>query len=246
MSFKETRSFKILIITGSVLLFVILMDNVIMPWYVDLGKEIEMPDVVQSNINEARFLLEKQGFVVHITDSVYDANFPVESVVEQLPVAYSTVKQGRNVYLKVSIGDKPIVMPNLFGMSPRDAELKLKASSLDVRAVLQAYNPHYPEGVVIAQNYPHGEHVRKDTKVTITVSLGPMPADKRIPNLIGKSLSAARQQLNQLGVSVGEIEYEDNNSYLPNTILNQNIKEGTPVGESTSINLTVSRLSEDE
>lgn len=245
MSFKESKVFKITTFIISAILFVAIMDKLVMPWFVNLGDEIEMPDAVHSNINEAKNILEKQGFVVHITDSVFDANFSEGTVVEQLPMAYSTVKMGRNVYLTVSIGEKPIIMPNLFGLSPRDAILKLASIDLELRTQLQVYNDMYPEGVVIGQSFPKGEQISKSTKVTITVSLGKMPANRKIPNLIGKSLSAAKQQLRQLGVNIKHIEYEDNNLYLPNTILKQGLKEGESIKEETEIDLTVSKLEEE-
>jgi len=244
MDFRESRLFKIGIVIVSIIIFIFLFDKIIMPWYVDLGDEIEMPDLVEMDVDEAKVALEKSDFNVIISDSVYDANYPEGTVVEQMPVAFSTVKQGRNVYLTVSNGEKPIIMPNLFGMSPRDAELKLQSMGLKLRTVLQVYNDLYPEGAVIAQSHPKNEPVSKNSRITITVSLGEMPSQKKIPNLIGKSLSAARQQLRQLDVSINEIEYEENNAYLPNTILKQSLKEGSAIEEGNEINLVVSKLEE--
>lgn len=243
---KKSKLFITAVVFLSIILFILIMDNIVMPWYVDLGDEIEMPDIVEKNLNSARDSLEKNGFNVIISDSVYDANYPMGTVVEQMPVPYSTVKRGRNVYLTVSNGEKPIIMPNLFGMSPRDAELKLKSLGLKLANTLQVYNDLYPEGAVIAQNQPKGEPIDKNARITITVSLGEMPANKKIPNLIGKSLSAAKQQLSQLDVSVNEITYEANSSFLPNTVLKQSLKEGSPVGENGEIDLVVSKLEEDK
>jgi len=246
MDFKESKLFKIAIAFVALILLVISMDKIIMPWFVDLGDEIEMPDMIEMNVNEAKDTLEKSDFNVIVADSVYDANYPEGTVVEQMPVAFSTVKQGRNVYLTVSNGEKPIVMASLFGMSPRDAELKLKAMGLKLRTVLQVYNDLYPAGAVIAQSHPKNEPVNKNARITITVSLGEMPSERKIPNLIGKSLSAARQQLRQLDVSIDEIEYEGNNSYLPNTVLKQSLKEGSAIDEESEIDLVVSKLEEDD
>ena len=64
--------------------------------------------------------------------------------------------------------------------------------------------------------------------------------------MIGKSLSAARQQLRQLDVSIRDIEYEENNSYLPNTVLKQSLKEGSAIGENSEIDLVVSKLEEND
>jgi len=226
--------------------FVLIMDKVVMPWYVDLGDEMEMPDVVQKTLPEAQNQLQQRGFNVIIADSVYDAHFPEGAVVEQNPIAFSTVKQGRNVYLTVSIGEKPIIMPNLFGISPRDAELKLKSLGLNLKTVLYSYSDLYPEGAVIGQSFPQGQEVRKNAQIVITVSLGELPSQRRIPSLVGKSLSAARQQLNQLGISIGEIVYEESESYLPQTVLKQSLAEGTQVGEEAEIDLTVSVLKKED
>ena len=73
-----------------------------------------------------------------------------------------------------------------------------------------------------------------------------MPTDKKIPNLIGKSLSAARQQLRQLGVKIDDVEYEENNLYLPNTVLKQSQREGQSIKDETEISLTVSKLTEND
>lgn len=244
--FRQTRIFKILVVFVSFIFFVLIMDNIVMPWYVGLGDEVQMPDIVEKNVNEAKTFLEQHGFHVVLADSVYDAHYPAGTVVDQRPIAFSTVKEGRNVYLTVSIGEKPVVMPNLFGISPRDAELKLDAMNLKLKTTLYAYSDLYPEGAVISQSFPQGQVVNRNTQITITVSLGEKPSRRIIPNLIGKSLSAARQQLEQLGVTVGEIFYEENNSYLPNTILKQSLPEGSMIGDEGVIDLTISKLETDE
>jgi len=242
---KQSKIFKTAIVFLSGIIIILVMDMIIMPWYVDLGDEVEMPDMVEKNINEAKNMLEKSGFSVIVADSVFDANFEEGMVVEQMPLAYSTVKTGRNVYLTVSNGERPIIMPNLFGISPRDAELKLNSLNLSLKTTFHKYSDLYPEGAVISQSFPQGQEIRKNTAITITVSLGEKPTNRTIPNLIGKSYSAARQQLQQLGVSLGKTEYEENSSYLPNTVLKQNLKEGSAISEGVKLILTVSKLESD-
>jgi len=225
-------------------LFVLLMDNVIMPWYTHHGREINMPKVVEKKVDEAVSFLQNQGFNVIIADSVYDEHYEVGSVVEQMPLANSTVKIGRNVYLTVSIGEQPIVMPNLFSLSPRDAELTLRTYGLELETIMYAYNDLYPEGAVIAQSYPQGQKIKKGSRVRITVSLGEMPSQKTIPQLVGKSLSAARKQLELLGVSNIRVTYEENENMLPQTVLKQSLAAGAPIAEATEIELVVSKITE--
>jgi len=242
---KESKIFKVVMVFVGLITFVFVMDMIVMPWFVDLGNELKMPDTIEKNVNEAKNLLKKQGFNPVVSDSVFDANFEAGMVVEQLPLAYSTVKAGRNVYLTVSNGEKPITMPNLSGVSPREAELKLLSLNLKLKTILYSYSDFYPEGVVISQSFPQGQEIRKNTRIIITVSNGEMPQNKTIPSLIGKSYSAAKQQLRQLGVSVAQPEYEENSSYLPDTVLKQSLKVGSAITEETVLVLTVSKLETD-
>ncbi len=224
------------------ILFVILMDKLVMPWYVRLGDETELPDVVEMDLKDAQNKLESAGFIVVISDSVYDATMPEGTVVEQMPLPLTTVKTGRHVYLKVSIGEKPIIMPNLFYKSPRDAELILKSYGLPIASTLYEYNDISLEGVVISQSYPAGQQIKKGTPITITVSLGPFPKQPAIPDMVRKSLDAAKKQLRLLGVRRVQVRYEERDDILPETVLKQSLPKGTPISKDTAIELTVSKL----
>jgi len=224
------------------ILIVFLTDQVVMPWYVSLGDELKMPDVLEISVQDAQTQLQRDGFNVILSDSVYDGSYAPGTVVEQMPVASSTVKVGRNVYLTVSNGEKPIVMPNLFSRSPEEAKLRIRQMGLQLNTILYSYSDLYPEGAVIGQSFPQGQKVKRNTKITITVSLGGLPNNRQIPNLIGKSLDAARQQLRQLNIAIGVIEYEKNDRFLPNTILKQQPLSGTIYDDDNPLNLTISKL----
>lgn len=217
-----------------------------MPSYVRLGHEIELPDVVEMSAENAKNTLDNHGFHGVITDSVFDANYDIGMVVEQMPPAFSTVKRGRHVYLTVSIGEKPIIMPNLFYISPRDAELTLQSYNLKMGSKHYEYDDSSPEGVVIAQSYPQGQKVKRDTKINITISLGPFPERRTVPQLVGKSLGEAISQLKILGMAKIKVTYEEQANILPKTVLKQSIEPGTPVDEEKEIELIVSKIVETE
>ena len=229
-----------------VIILIIIFDKVIMPWYVDLGNEIKMPEVIGKDVNEAQNILKKNQFHVIIADSVYDASAPAGTIIDQRPFAHSTVKHGRNVYLTVSNGEKSIIMPNLYGKSVREAEILLKSVHLSLKNVTYEYSDMYPEGAIIGQSFPQGQVVQKNTPITIVVSLGEKPSERIMPNLVGKSLNAARQQLRQLDVVHIVTEYEENDKYLPNTILAQKPKAGVLLVDVDEVVLTVSRINTDK
>jgi serine/threonine-protein kinase len=231
-------------LTGLVafILIVLFFNDVIMPWYVRLGQEYELPDVVSMPVEQARDSLQKAGFQLVVKDSVYDVNFAPGTITEQQPAAYSKVKKGRHVYVTVSIGEKPIIMPNLFFKSPREAELILKAHRLQLGNLYYEYSDLALQDVVIGQSFPQGQKVKPGTKIDLTISLGPMPKQKVVPDLVGKSLDAAKTQLQLLGVKTIQVEYEYKEDILPETVIAQSVKKGTPIDQVQSIKLTVSQL----
>jgi serine/threonine-protein kinase len=243
--FKRILHFKITKLVLAFIAFVLivlLFDNVIMPWYVRLGEEYELPDVVSMTVEQARDTLNKAGFQLVVKDSVYDENFAPGTITEQMPTAYSKVKKGRHVYVTVSIGEKPIIMPNLFFKSPREAELILKSKGLKLGNKYYEYSDLALENVVIGQSFPQGQKVKPGTRIDLTISLGPMPKKKLVPDLVGKSLDAAKKQLQLLGVKNILVEYEYKEDILPETVLAQSVKAGTPVEKVQQIKLVVSQI----
>jgi serine/threonine-protein kinase len=239
---RRTIWFKLIIAFVVLVLLVILMDKVVMPAYVRLGHESELPDVVELTVDEAAKTLEQKGFDVILADSAYDAHYPAGVVIEQMPYAYSTVKKGRNVYLTVSIGQKPIIMPNLFSKSPREAELLLSAHGLELGKKYYEYSDIGMEGAVINQSFPQGQKIKKGRAVDITISLGPMPERKVFPSLVNESLDVAKKKLQILGVRNINIEYVDRENILPETVISQSVEPGQPISADMQVVLKVSKI----
>ena len=102
---KNSWLFKPTIYFIIFLIIVYLVDQYVMTRYVKLGKEEELPNVLEMQIDEAKDLLYSRGFRVIIKDSLYDQRHAIGTVVEQNPYPNATVKKGRRVYLSISIGE---------------------------------------------------------------------------------------------------------------------------------------------
>jgi serine/threonine-protein kinase len=229
---------------AAVLIFIIgtlLVDKVIMPLYVGLGNETELPDVIEMSVTEANSVLKNKGFQVVIKDSLYDANHQVATVIEQIPYPYSTVKEGRRVYLTVSIGEKPIIMPNLFGVSPREAELILDTYDLVLGSKNYVYSDLYYEGTVMGQSYPSGQDIKSGSKIDIIISLGQLSKELVVPDLVGKSLHEARERLKAMNLQIAEIIWEERENILPETVISQSLASGKSFEPNESITLIVSK-----
>ena len=232
---------KILVVVLGFIIFTILMDKVVMPLYVHHGDEVDLPDVIEMPVSQAQSLLTEQGFQVVIRDSLYDANHPAGVVIEQNPYPYAVVKEGRRVYLTVSIGEKPIIMPNLFGVSPREAELILETHQLKLGVKNYYYSERYHEGTVMGQSYPQGQEIKSGSSIDIIISLGQMSEEPIVPDLIGKSLHEARERLRAIELNIAEIKWEERDNILPETVISQSLTAGQKFSPDETISLVVSK-----
>ena len=239
--FKQTWAYKPIIIILIVIVFTVLMDKIVMPLVVDYGSERELPDVIEMTIDQATNVLEKEGFNVIVKDSLYDANHPLGTVIEQSPYPFATVKEGRRVYLTISIGDKPIIMPKLIGLSPRDAELTIRSYNLKLGSKSYMPSDIYLEGTVIGQSYPQGQQIKPNTRINITISLGKLKEEKTVPALVGKSFYEAKEILKMNKIKIGEITYEERENILPETVLKQSLESGKKVEPGEKIDLVISK-----
>jgi len=234
---------KILVVFAAFILLILLFDFVIMPLYTRHGSEYELPDVTEKTADEAREILDDDGFVPIVQDSAYDSFYPPGTVIRQNPMPYATVKKGRRVYLVVSSGERPIYMPNLIKESLTNAELRLREAGLALNKTLWEYSDDIPyRGVVIKQSVPPGDLVVSSQKINLTVSLGPPPSSLEVPRLVGKSLEAALEELGALGIPLNQVVIKSRYQpkLVPQTIISQSVNEGTPVMDVDIIELIVS------
>lgn len=229
----------IIIISVLIVLFLI-ADKIVMPMYVHLGDEIEMPDVTEHDYAEALVILKQHGFKVK-KEGKYDPYHNVDVVLFQNPAPYTTVKRGRLVRLTVSLGEQLAKVPDLIGISERDAEIRLSERNLKLGEKIPLTSS-YPAGIIISQQYEPMMEVKKWTVINITVSIGPEQSDVIMPNLINKSLREAENIIRGRGLYIGNVEYLIKNKYVPNTILNQFPSPGAMITIGDTVFFSVSKI----
>jgi len=225
-------------------LFVLMMDKIVMPLYIHLGKEIELPDIEYIAFYEAKEILEENGFKIIIEGEKYDATFPESTVIFQNPRPFSHVKKGRRIYLTLSAGERMVPVPRVIGMSEKDATFKLEEAGLQLGEVFYEYDNYRLNGVVCNQAYPEGTEIVAKEPVDITVSLGSLPTRFIVPDLVGKDVEIAKKMILRAGLRVGVIQYESREDLVPDTVIRQSIQAGDEVRQSQSIHLVVSQLAE--
>ncbi|RJP82171.1 MAG: PASTA domain-containing protein [Candidatus Zixiibacteriota bacterium] len=220
------------------------MDKVILPMYTRHNQIVEVPEVVEMQLEEAEKTLKRAGFILLVEAEKYDDHYPAGTIINQNPEAFTETKPGRRVYVTISSGERLIIMPNLVGKAERDAFFTATAAGLTLREedVGYEYSFYYPAGVIMSQSIPAGTSLNKDTRIHVTSSLGKLPEEFTIPNLVGQPLDRARKILLTSGLTVGEVKYIMHQDLLPNTVMKQTPNAGRPAEAGQPVELVVSAL----
>ena len=237
------RFFKhILIFLSTGIFFVLFINYLLMPTYINQRSMIAIPNLEGLSVVEAESITKSEGIEVVVADTIFTNDINPEIILEQFPAAGKEVKIGRAIKIKITQLNQKIVVPELLGKTLRSSEIELDQIGISVDSVYYSYSPNYPKGIVSWQSPAPLDSIRKGFGVRIEVSTGLAPNDFiAVPDLQGIFYSEAIKKINELGLKEGSIQFVVQNKFLPNTVLNQNPKEGTKVSQDSSINLIISK-----
>jgi serine/threonine-protein kinase len=240
---KKPAVKKALYIFSGVFLFIMIVNYILMPWYVS-SPEIKVPKVVGMQIADAMKVLEDNKLNPIVGDTVLDNRFPKNAVVSQRPFGDDVVKKGRRIYLIISGGEQTTAVPVLMGKSLVDAKLLLERAGLRIGDVSYIASTT-PRDIIVSQEYSSGTQIRKNASVRVSISLGAVEGSIEVPNLVGKPRSEAEQILKGLQLEVGKISYLPTfKDLLPNTVVDQYPAAGAKVNPNNAVDLFISKFTE--
>ena len=114
--------------------------------FVRSGAERKVPDLVGLEISAAREELSRHDFTGVIEREVFSPDFGEGRVAEQRPAAGQVLRKGRKVRITVSLGVKKTSVPNLAGLSYRQAGIVLAGESLTLGSVARLHHPDVARG----------------------------------------------------------------------------------------------------
>ncbi len=197
-------NFLAVIVLVFLMLFLFLQ---LLSWITNHGEYLTVPSVIGKKTTDAVKDLEKQGFDVQITDSVYTDTAAKGIVLKQLPDPNATVKVNRTIFLTVNRVIPPMIdMPKLEGLSLRFALDVLERNHLVLQDTV--YEPNFMVGAVIEQHYK-GARISEKTKLPwgsrITLIVGGALEEKPIlvPDVTGMTFAEAKNLLEESGIFLG-------------------------------------------
>jgi serine/threonine-protein kinase len=203
-------------------------------------EEVAVPNLVGLNVEEAAEILAARDLRLDVDKRVFDDEIPVNHIVSQNPPANRQVKKHRTIYVAVSRGPELVTIPNVIGLSLREARVALGRVGLTVGEVSQEPHPMIPTGQVVGQEPAPGQRLTTGVKVDLVVSQGPEPAPSLImPDLRGLPIEQAVQDLEVLGLKVRNT-WPEISSKAYGIILDQNPPANTEVIRGEEVDLVYS------
>jgi beta-lactam-binding protein with PASTA domain len=139
--------------------------------------------------------------------------------------------------MRYAVQGREVVLPDIAGRHASEAERILQARGLGMKVEDRIYNS-LPVDEIVRQSPPPNSTVKAGQLAHVVLSLG--PRKETIPELEDRSVRAARIELLQSGMQVGEVS----SAYLPgtqeDTVLQQDPANGTTDLTSPHVNFLVS------
>ena len=169
--------------------------------FCNIHNKIEVPNVIGTNIEEAKALLESLNFVV---EEIYDFNdiFDQNSVFNQNPEAGTILEslegEQLSITLYVSKGKLTFSMPGLIGMDLKGAEQVIESFGLAINSKIYEFSDTVLPGYITNQTPAQGSIVTKSAVVVLYISKGEDP-QAVVPDLIGMTTEEATEALLNAG-----------------------------------------------
>jgi beta-lactam-binding protein with PASTA domain len=216
---KNPLLYKVLggIVVAGVI-FVLLLDLLIMPYYTNYNEGVTVPDVTKVSLAEAEAILEDYGLRHEVIDRRAHSAYPADYIIDQSPSPKQIVKPERKVYLTVNTATTPqTVVPDVVNMSLRNAEIQLENHGLTVGT--KSYESSRFRNTILRQSVAPGDTVSRGTVVNLAVSDGLGSRIVDVPDVNGMRLSEAQQAITAAGLRVGEVRFQPSREYTANTVI---------------------------
>jgi beta-lactam-binding protein with PASTA domain len=230
---------KYLIITVVTIFLIIEFIFLGLKVYTRHGQALSVPDFSKLTLEEVSEIADLKKLQFEIVDSVFVQGQKPGTVVAQNPSPDIKVKVNRTIFLTINAHQPEMVkMPNVVGVSFRQAEARLLTNGLKVGA--RKYVPGIGKDYVLRQLY-HGREINpgrkivKGSSVDLVLSMGEGSDRVSVPDLKKLTLSKAREVVSNLYVNLGAVIYDNSIENMEDSLRAVIWKQSPDYGTSTNV-----------
>lgn len=235
---KAAKVFAILL--SCILIFAIAMAGTVFFVNKNRPNQVQIPDLVNDNIEDAKKELDSLNLKYEITEE-YNSEKEAGIIISQDPKYQDNYKINDTEVMKlvVSKGSEMTKVPKVVGETEEDATTMIKNAKLNIE-VSEEKSEKVEEGIIIRQEPSANEEVEAGSTVKVYVSIGRGIKQVEMINVVGQDESNAKKALEDLGFKVN-ITYTETSSDN-GKVTKQSIESGKEVDEGTTVTLTVNKV----
>lgn len=223
-----------------ILIIGVIFDSLIIPWIAHSKDIVMVPNIEGKTLDNAQRILSNDNLQYEITSEQYSEEFEAGIIIKQTPKPKSQVKEGRAIYITVSKGKELVLVPKITGITLRDARVALMKTGLQVGDVAYQMSDSIGVDTVIYQNINYTSKVPFGSTISLVVSKGPQ-SQVSVPQLFGKDLTEVAIILQENQLVLGKITYQNEGTFMKNTVTSQFPSAAEVVPKNTKIDITVER-----
>ena len=177
------------------------------------NKEISVPDFSNMTVVEAEQAADKAGVRVEVKDSVFVKRMKRGAVYRQNPVAGAKVKDGRRVVLTINaVNAKKVTMPNLVGLSLRQAKAELMSRGLVLNRLV--YVQDMATNNVIkqirgAREIEPGTMIDSESKIDLVLGLNDLDNVTYVPDVTGLKNLSAVEAIYDHSLNIKDLKFDE-------------------------------------
>ena len=205
------------------------------------NQELVVPDFSNMTVAEAEAVASQAGMRVEVTDSVFVKRMKKGAVRDQNPAPGAKVKEGRRISLTINaLNAKKVTMPNLVGLSMRQALAELQSRGLVPGRLI--YVEDMATNNVLRQlrrnrGIEPGVSIESETVIDLVLGLNPdSEASTYVPDLLGKRYMSAVDLVHKQSLNVKTLRFDDSVKDYDDS-LNAMVYRQSPEASEIPVNL---------
>lgn len=181
------------------------------------GPLVEIPELVGMSTDDAQARTERLSLEYTVRASVSHPQAPEGAVLAQSPLPGQLAKGGAPVSVTLSRGPEIHVLPDVSGLSERQALIVLERLGFAARS--EARESSLAAGRSITTLPEAGTELAVPAEVVLIISSG--PSVMSVPDLAGLHIDDVADALEEAGLSLGAITYDPYSFEAPGRIVSQ-------------------------
>lgn len=206
------------------------------------SKDVAVPNIVGASLEEANRVLTEKGLSIGEKTDVINNEYPKGYVVWQQYAENYRLKQGATVDVRVSLGQKTVLVPDVTSFTTTNAaKAKIEARGL-VYEEASEYSNTFEKGKIVRQDPLVNTEVPEGSTVKVYVSLGASGDGLvKIPNVLERTESEARQILSDANL-IPVVTYVSTATKEDGIVLSQTPEQDIYESALTEVVIVINRL----